>query len=130
MNITEWTAIVLLSIGVIKMLVGVISPKLLLDFKKNPFSKIYLEKKELRVGILVTLGLFMIVVSFMSNLSVAQWFVAGYTMLVIAVSFLFFSDNVIKSVMNWFSKIPEKSFRMFCVVMLVLELVALYFIIS
>ena len=72
----------------------------------------------------------MIVVSFMSNLSVAQWFVAGYTMLVIAVSFLFFSDNVIKSVMNWFSKIPEKSFRMFCVVMLVLELVALYFIIS
>ena len=126
-TITEWTAIVLLSLGVIKMSVGIISTKSLLDYKKNPFSKLYLNKNW-RLGIILVLALFMVYVSFLSNLSLAQWFVAGYTMLVIATSFLFFSDSVIKTIMGWFAKIPENKFRLFSVVMLTLELIALYFI--
>jgi len=128
-TITEWTAIILLSIGVIKMLVGIFSPKLLLDYKTNPFSKLYLENKSWRLGIMLSMVLFMIFVSFSSDLGLAQWFIAGYTMLIIVMVFLFFSDNVVKSLMNWFASIPENKFRLFCVVMLVLEFVALYFIV-
>jgi hypothetical protein len=128
-TITEWTAIVLLSLGVIKMIVGIISPKHLLDIKKNPFSKLYLQHGNVRMGIFLALGSFMIYVSLMSNLTLAQWFVAGYTMLVIFVSFLFFSDEMMRAMMDWFSKIHVNKFRLFCVVMLALEVLALYIIV-
>jgi len=127
-TITEWTAIVILSLGVIKMIVGIISPKSLLDYKKNPSSKLIMNNKNARIGIVLVLALFLVYVSFVSNLSLAQWFVAGYTMLIIAAGFLFFSDKIMKTIMGWFAKIPENKFRLFCVVMLALELIALYFI--
>ncbi len=129
-TLTEWTAIALLSLGVIKMVVGLISPSLLLDYKKNPFSKLYMDSKQWRIGILLVLALFMVYVSFMSNISLAQWFIAGYTMLIIATSFLFFSDKIMKTVMGWFGKISENNFRLFAFGMLILELIALYFIVS
>jgi len=123
-TITEWTAIVLLSMGVIKMLVGIISPRTLLD--KNPVAKLYANNRKARLGLIMTMALFMIYVSFSSNLSVAQWFVAGYTMLIIFVGFLFFSDEVVKTIVACFSKIPKSKFRILCLVIVSFELLALY----
>ena len=62
-TLTEWTVIVLLSLGVIKMIVGIISPKVLIG-KKNPFSKLYLENKQWRLVMIYIIIVFMIFVSF------------------------------------------------------------------
>ncbi len=129
-TITDYTAVVLLALGAAKMIIGIVSPKTLLNYKKNPFSKLYLENKAWRIGIIGVLALFMIYVSFLSNLTLAQWFVAGYTMLVIFTSFLFFSDKVLKFMMDYFAKVNRDRFRVFCAAMLVLELVALYIILK
>ena len=52
----EWVAVVLLAIGIIKMIVGLISPRDLLDFTKNPILKHLMDYKNFVTTVMILMG--------------------------------------------------------------------------
>lgn len=124
----EWVAVVLLAIGIVKMLVGLVSPKSLLDYKKNKMLNYLMSSKHLLTTIVVVIGIILVFFSFGSGISFAEWFVAGFSFYVLMIGLFFTQEDVWQGWIKSFSKIPENKFRVIAIIWLIFSVIGLYLI--
>tara|TARA_Y100000310_G_scaffold333855_1_gene412278 strand:- start:354 stop:749 length:396 start_codon:yes stop_codon:yes gene_type:complete len=124
----EWVAVVLLGIGIVKMIVGLISPKLLLDYKRNPLLKYIMEGKNLISTIVLIMGIILVYFSIGSGISFAEWFVAGFSFYVLMMALFFTQEDIWQGWLKAFSKMPENKFRLIAVAWLIFSFLGLYLI--
>lgn len=124
----EWVAVALLAIGIVKMIVGLISPKTLLDFKKNPILKYLMTSQHLISTIVIFMGVILIFFSMGSGISFAEWFVAGFSFYILMIGLFFTQEDVWQGWIKSFSKIPENKFRLIALIWLIFSGFGLYLI--
>ncbi len=124
----EWVAIVLLGIGMLKMIVGLISPKTLLDYKKNKILKAFVNNQKLAVWCIAIFGLVLAYFSYISDMSFAEWFVAGMTLYALMFGLLFSQKSMWDGWIKAISKFKANQFRWIAAGWLIFSIIGLYVI--
>jgi hypothetical protein len=128
-DLIEAIAITLLSLGILKNVIGLISPKHLKDISYKILVSWDHKSKHVWVAFMAVFSGFLIYASVVSGLSLAEWIVAGYSaILLFFVLFLGFGDtmrNLTKSIL----KLPDDKFRRLNMIAIVLMPIGLYFLV-
>ena len=128
-TLIESIAIIMLGLGLIKNLIGYISPKNLRNMGSMMSAKNYAKNKNLWIVIMAAISGALVYVSFLSGLSLAQWIVAGYSAIllffVLFMCFGTFLPDITKSIF----KLKDNQLRRLNMIAIILCVVGLYFLI-
>ncbi len=124
----EWIAVILLAIGIVKMIVGFISPRHLLDFTKNPILTHLMNYKNFVTTIMIIIGAVLVYFTVNSGVSFAQWFVAGFSFYIIMMALFFNQKEMWDGWLKSFSKMSDGRFRIIALGWLIFSVVGLYLI--
>jgi|APSaa5957512535_1039671.scaffolds.fasta_scaffold69453_1 hypothetical protein len=128
LTLIEGIAITLLSLGLIKNIIGFISPKHLKDLSSKMLLQWSGHSKKLWVGFMAIFSVALIYASYITGLSLAEWIVAGYSaILLFFVLFLSFGDTM-RDLTKSILKLPDDQLRKLNVVAIILLGLGLYFL--
>jgi hypothetical protein len=126
-SLVENIALVMLSLALMKNLVGLISPKTLMGSSKSFIKK---GRKNIWAVFCLLLAPLLIYASYSSGLSLAQWIVAGYSAILILFPLLFYSGDTLYKLIESFTKTSENTWRIRCGVVVILAVYGIYVILQ
>tara|TARA_Y100000034_G_C6765865_1_gene341398 strand:+ start:166 stop:528 length:363 start_codon:yes stop_codon:yes gene_type:complete len=118
MTFVETLAIVLLSLGLVKHIIGFISPKSLKRMANEKMSMFPL---------LILLALLFVYAAFRSTMSLADWIIGAYGGIIVFMIIVYKLLNM-KQMMKAFTKMPDSEVRKMSGSLIILLLIGLYFL--